>query len=279
MDIMAGVPTERLDPFLMWHELPRALHKPGEMPGAPMHPHRGFCECPYAKEMVGKDGPTELDAFMGADHANNKHDMRMGDFEFGKVGRGFEHQGLVHPEWTGFLHFFQLWINLPRANKMDDPHIINVSAAKIPVANVSEYPAVTVKVLLGKDVFGASSPVASPHVPVQYLDIELNEQAEVVHTPPREMQTRFAYVYAGAPKICGTLCARGEFIVLGPGEQLHIEAGQSSAGLLFIAGRRIGEPVVQHGPFVMTSRAEIQQCFKDYQRGQLCGRLTRDVLN
>jgi len=220
--------------------------------------------------MVGKDGPSELDAFMGADHANNKHDMRMGDFEFGQVGRGFEHQGLVHPDWTGYLHFFQL--------KMDDPHIINVSAAKIPVVRVSEDPAVTVKVLLGKDVFGASSPVDSPHVPVQYLDIELSERAEVVHTPPQEMQTRFVYVYAGAPKVGGSLCARGEFLVLGPGEQLRIEAGQSSAGLLFIAGRRIGEPVVQHGPFVMTSRAEIQQCFKDYQRGQLCGKLTRDVL-
>jgi len=279
VDIMSGFSAERLDPFLIWHELPRAFHRPGEMPGAPMHPHRGFCECPYAKEMVGKDGPSDLDAFIGRDHANNKVLMRSGDFEFGQVGQGFEHEGLVDPRWTGTLHFFQLWINLPRKHKMDPPRIINCAAGKLPVVELSSEPRSTVKVLLGEDVFGATSPVKSPHVPAQYLDVELAVGAVFEYAPPPEMQTRLLYVYLGEATVGGAPCKRGEFVVLGPGDQLEVLAsGREGAGILFLAGRRIGEPVVQHGPFVMTTREEIQKCFSDYQRGLLCGKMTRDVI-
>eukprot|EP00404_Azadinium_spinosum_P013369 CAMPEP_0180517678 /NCGR_PEP_ID=MMETSP1036_2-20121128/54664_1 /TAXON_ID=632150 /ORGANISM="Azadinium spinosum, Strain 3D9" /LENGTH=180 /DNA_ID=CAMNT_0022529729 /DNA_START=16 /DNA_END=555 /DNA_ORIENTATION=+ len=180
---MSGIPASRLDPFLIWHELPRSLHKPGEMPGAPMHPHRGFSECPYAKEMVSKDGPSDLDVFLGRDHEGNRHKMRPGDFEFGQVGKGFEHEGLVDPRWSGYLHFFQLWINLPRERKMDPPKIINCASGKLPVVEVSASPRATVKVLLGQEVFGATSPVKSEHVPAQYLDFELETGAEIAHVP------------------------------------------------------------------------------------------------
>jgi len=279
VDVMSGIPTERLDPFLIWHELPRTFHRPGEMPGAPMHPHRGFCECPYAKEMVGKDGPSDLDAFIGRDHADNTVLMRSGDFEFGQVGQGFEHEGLVDPRWSGTLHFFQLWINLPRRHKMDPPKIINCAASKLPVVELSKEPRSSVKVLLGENVFGATSPVKSPHVPAQYLDVELAASATFAHSPPLEMQTRLLYLYAGEAVIAGTACRRGEFVVLGRGDRLEISAGPKGAGMLFIAGRRIEEPVVQHGPFVMTTREEIQRCFHDYQRGKLCGRMTREVIS
>jgi len=278
VDIMSGFATEQLDPFLIWHELPRAFYKPGEMPGAPLHPHRGFSECPYAKEMTGKDGPGDLDCFFGRDHEGNRHRMRTGDFEFGQVGEGFEHEGLVDPKWTGHLHFFQLWINLPRAHKMDPPRIINCASSKLPVVEISTNPRATVKVLLGEDVFGCTSPVKSQHVPVQYLDFELTVGSSVAHVPPPEMQTRLAYVYRGTPKIGSTASSRGEFLLLGLGDRLDIAAVREDAGILFIAGRKIGEPVVQHGPFVMTTRQEIQKCFQDYQRGLLCGKMAREVI-
>eukprot|EP00747_Dinoflagellata_sp_TGD_P185167 gnl/TRDRNA2_/TRDRNA2_41556_c0_seq1.p1 gnl/TRDRNA2_/TRDRNA2_41556_c0~~gnl/TRDRNA2_/TRDRNA2_41556_c0_seq1.p1 ORF type:complete len:383 (-),score=64.98 gnl/TRDRNA2_/TRDRNA2_41556_c0_seq1:169-1317(-) len=278
VDIMSSIPTARLDPFLIWHELPRHFYKPGEMPGAPLHPHRGFSECPYAKEMVGKDGPSALDVFKGRDHEGNKHEMKSGDFEFGQVGQGFEHEGLIDPRWTGYLHFFQLWINLPRAHKMDPPKIINCAAATVPVAEISSKPLAKVKVLLGENVFGCTSPVKSQHVPAQYLDFELAAGAQVVYRPPPEMQTRLAYMYRGKATVGGTTCASGEFLLLGAGDQLEVTAAGEDVGLLFLAGRKIGEPVVQHGPFVMTSKEEIQKCFQDYQRGQLCGRMTREII-
>eukprot|EP00930_Biecheleria_cincta_P038613 TRINITY_DN26522_c0_g1_i1.p1 TRINITY_DN26522_c0_g1~~TRINITY_DN26522_c0_g1_i1.p1 ORF type:complete len:323 (-),score=44.15 TRINITY_DN26522_c0_g1_i1:282-1250(-) len=280
VDIMSGLPVERLDPFLIWHELPRKLHQPGEMPGAPLHPHRGFSECPYAKEIVSKDGPSELDCFIGRDHENNKHLMRTGDFEFGQAGQGFEHEGLIDPKWTGHLHFFQLWINLPRAHKMDPPSIINCASSRLPVVELTSSPNATVKVLLGEDVFGATSPVISPHVPAQYLDFELDAGAQVSHAPPPNMQTRLAYVYKGSPIVSNTACARGDFVVLSNnGQLLELQASSEAAGVLFIAGQKIGEPVVQHGPFVMTSRAEIEKCFRDYQQGRLCGKMTRQILD
>lgn len=278
VDIMSGVPAERLDPFLIWHELPRHFYKPGEMPGAPMHAHRGFSECPYAKEMVGRSGLSELDAFIGSDHEGNRHLMRQGDFEFGQVGQGFEHEGLIDGRWSGYLHFFQLWINLPAAHKMDPPRIINCASAKLPVVEISSSPKVTAKVMLGENVFGASSPVVSEHVPAQYLDFELAAGGALLHRPPAEMQTRLAYVYRGRPTVGGTPCCRGEFLLLGAGDSFEVAAGSEDAGLLFIAGRRIGEPVVQYGPFVMNSQQEIRKCFEDYRAGRLCGRMTRHVI-
>eukprot|EP00746_Dinoflagellata_sp_MGD_P023451 gnl/MRDRNA2_/MRDRNA2_154949_c0_seq1.p1 gnl/MRDRNA2_/MRDRNA2_154949_c0~~gnl/MRDRNA2_/MRDRNA2_154949_c0_seq1.p1 ORF type:complete len:327 (-),score=44.80 gnl/MRDRNA2_/MRDRNA2_154949_c0_seq1:98-1078(-) len=278
VDIMSGVDTKRLDPFLIWHELPRAFYKPGEMPGAPMHPHRGFCECPYAKEIVSKDGPGDLDVMRGCDHEGNKVQTKTGDFEFGLVGRGFEHEGLIDPRWTGYLHFFQLWINLPKAHKMDNPKIINCAASKLPIAEVCQNPRVTAKILLGENVFGATSPVKSPYVPAQYLDFEIAAGGQLIHTAPPEMETRLCYVYLGEPDIGGKRCSRGEFILLTQGSELEINAGGTDAGVLFIAGKRINEPVVQHGPFVMTSQEEIKKCFADYQRGALCGKMTREVI-
>lgn len=83
-DVMDGLTTPQVDPFLIWHELPRAHYGPGEMPGAPMHPHRGFNECPYAKEMSG--GNSDLYGFMlNKDHTTaDGQEMKMGqgDFEY-----------------------------------------------------------------------------------------------------------------------------------------------------------------------------------------------------
>lgn len=281
VDIMSGIDDKMLDPFLMWHELPRAFHRPGEMPGAPMHPHRGFSECPYCKEICGKDGPNENDCFLGGDHEGNTHKMRSGDFEFGQVGRGFEHEGLLDPSWSGYLHFFQLWINLPREHKMDDPSIVNCAASKLPVAEISTSPPAidgTVKVLIGEDIFGATSPMTSPFVPVQYLDFELAAGGTVIHEPPAMMQTRLAYVYKGQVDFGGEVCSAGQFVVFAPGKALRASAADKDAGFLFLAGQRIGEPVAKYGPFVMTTREELSQCMSDYQKGKLCGKITRTVI-
>merc|ERR1712157_462085 len=148
----------------------------------------------------------------------------MGDFEFGQVGQGFEHEGLIDDLWTGYLHFFQMWINLPRAHKMDPPKIINCASSKLPVVQISEQPLATVKILLGDNVFGATSPVSSPHVDVQYLDFELQANATVVHIVPPNMATRLAYVYKGEVQLGGTKCTQGEFLVLGKGDKVTMSA-------------------------------------------------------
>ena len=261
-DVMSGYSNEALDPFLIWHELPRTKHARGTFPGAPMHPHRGFMECPYSKEAapgtyaVESGGETRRGPMPGS-----------GSFELGKVGVGMAHEMLVDRNWTGYLFMFQLWVNLPGAHKFDAPHFQNAEASALPVVDLD---GARVKVMHG-EFEGRASPTTCDAVPWQYMDFMLDvEGAAVEHAPPAEMATRCAYVYAGSVAFGADVVAAGTFVLFDRGGgALRATANAAGSGFLFIAGRPIGEPVVQHGPFVMNTRDQIQQCFADYQRGRL----------
>lgn len=191
---------------------------------------------------------------------------------YGQVGHGIEHEGLIDKRWTGYLHFFQLWVNLPRASKHEAPNFQNAVAASLPVAAIANVG--TAKVLVGADVFGVTSPVKSAYVPMQYVDFEIDAGAELTHESPPSLSTRFVWVYRGSLTIEGTTGSEGQLMVLSRPEAGHqdtlvVTAGAEGCGFMFAAGQPIGEPVVQHGPFVMNTRQDIQTCFEDYQRGQL----------
>eukprot|EP00927_Polykrikos_kofoidii_P067091 TRINITY_DN62614_c0_g1_i1.p1 TRINITY_DN62614_c0_g1~~TRINITY_DN62614_c0_g1_i1.p1 ORF type:complete len:337 (+),score=35.21 TRINITY_DN62614_c0_g1_i1:80-1012(+) len=269
-DIFSGLAPARCDPFLMWHELPRHHYNPGEMPGAPLHPHRGFFECPYCKEMTA-DGGVEggMNVRVVAGGATKRGRVDPGDFELGKVGIGMEHEGLIDSRWSGHLHMFQLWVNLPAANKFDPPFFQNASSAVLPIVTLSKEPSVTAKVLHG-EIDGYRSPTECDVVDWQYLDFEMEGGASVTHVPPQAMRTSFVYCYRGAGSFCGTAVGEGLLAVLSAEGPVDVTAQESGCGFLFIAGRPIGEPVFQHGPFVMTTPQQIQECFRDYQAGKLC---------
>mmetsp|Transcript_31693 Transcript_31693/g.49607 ORF Transcript_31693/g.49607 Transcript_31693/m.49607 type:complete len:315 (+) Transcript_31693:226-1170(+) len=278
-DIMAGVSFQELDPFLIWHELPEKHHRKGEMPGAPMHCHRGFIEAPYCKKFIGENGPNpDVDVMFAKDHTGQEFNMHQGDFEMGLVGHGLEHEGLVHPQWAGTLHFFQLWINLPKQHKFAAPAITNAEADAMPVVQLASAPKATAKLLIG-ELHGVKSPVETDLVEAQYFDIEVAANGQVAFDPPLAMTSRFIWVYSGSIMIEGSECQAGEFVILNPGYKLSTKAGSSGAGFLWIAGKPIGEPVVQHGPFVMNTKEEIRQCFLDYQAGTLTAKpLKRRVI-
>lgn len=274
-DIMSGLPATKTDPFLIWHELPRHSYRRGEMPGAPMHPHRGFNEVPYAKLL---SGPTEYNMMNVKDHEGREVKMQTGAVEWGKVAIGLEHEALIDNRWHGEMHFFQLWVNLPRAHKFDAPSFQRAAPNVLPVVSVAKDGKARAKILVGK-LEDKRSPVQSELTPVQYIDFMAEIGAEINHTPPLECTTMYMYVYAGQGDVQGTVVTQGEFIILSGTGTLTVKCTVARAdrggddydlGFLFIAGRPIGEPIVQHGPFVMTSREEIVQCFDDYQRGRLC---------
>eukprot|EP00971_Amphidinium_carterae_P007113 140665-Amphidinium_carterae.1 len=125
-----------LDPFLIWHELPRAFHKPGEFPGAPRHPHRGFMECPYMREITATTGTATSKATIWAGGKSRTIETEPGAFELGKVGIGMEHEILTDKHWSGYLHGFQLWVNLPKANKLDAPYFQNAMPSSLPVVDL-----------------------------------------------------------------------------------------------------------------------------------------------
>lgn len=266
-DILSDVAAKRADPFLIWHELPRSFHRPGDFPGAPRHPHRGFMECPYMKEITAETGSATTTNTVWAAGEQRTLEAVPGHFELGKVGVGMEHEMVTDRRWSGYLHGFQLWVNLPGARKFDAPHFQNAAPSALPVADLGS--GATARIMHGK-LGESQSPTECDVVQWQYLDFELAPSGAVSHDPPPSMSTRFAYVYIGDGSFSGTRVDAGTLAVLEGTGALRVEAGREGCGFLFIAGAPINEPIVQHGPFVMNTREQIQDCFRDFQKGSLC---------
>ena len=250
--------SEETDPFLMLDELPLTTYRPGEFPGAPWHPHRGMDTVMYFKRGEGSH----------EDSMGNKGTLRAGDCQWMTDASGVEHnEGTGHP--GGELHGFQMWINLPRAHKMDPPAYNDISAAAIPSAEVA--PGVTAKVLAG--ACGPLSAAVQPIQPIQYIDFACAAGAAFEHALGAEMETCVVHVYEGEVLLGpDRVAARaGQAALLAPGGgaagALAFVAGARGAGFLCLAGQPIREPICWHGPFVMNTRAEIQQCMREYQNG------------
>jgi redox-sensitive bicupin YhaK (pirin superfamily) len=127
-------------------------------------------------------------------------EMEPGHFELGKVGVGMEHEMIMPKNWAGYLHGFQLWVNLPSANKFDAPHFQNVSPSKLPKVEIGD---AKCKIMHGT-VGSTSSPTTCELVPWQYIDFELASDARASHEVPKEMTTCFVCVNSGTVDVCGT---------------------------------------------------------------------------
>jgi quercetin 2,3-dioxygenase len=124
-----------------------------------------------------------------------------------------------------------------------------------------------VKVLSGqyRDTRG---PIDDPHTDVQYLDVRLDAGSDFAHTIDSGLQA-FVYVFEGSATLEGTSLPQHTFAVLGDGDGLRITAGDKGARFIVVAGKPIGEPIEQYGPFVMNSQAEIHRAMADFQAGRL----------
>lgn len=255
--------STQTDPFLIWHELPRKKYRPGEMPGAPMHPHRGFSEVPYCKLLENSEKYPPLGKTR-VNRVDRDNKMYSGDLEWGKCANGIEHEFLMDDNWSGEMHFFQLWVNLPGAHKRDPPEFQNAAAAAMPKFRYKD--SIDCKILVG-ELDGHRSPVECQHSRISYMDFENPSADEVV--VPLNLERRIVYFYRGTCELQGHKVSRGQVYLLGPGSELRLERASSDLGFLLIQGMPMGEPCAQYGPFVMTNTQEIRQCFADHQRGEL----------
>jgi hypothetical protein len=164
----------------------------------------------------------------------------------------------------GLMRGFQLWINLPARDKLSDPAYQEFSAAAIP--EVAQDGA-RVRVLAGQ-LGGARGVVDDPATDVLYLDVALAAEAKF-SLPLDDARNAFVYVFEGGARLAGEALAQHTLAVLGEGDTVEIAAAEAGARFILVAGRPIGEPVVQYGPFVMNSREEIEQAFADYRDGRL----------
>mmetsp|Transcript_18947 Transcript_18947/g.53090 ORF Transcript_18947/g.53090 Transcript_18947/m.53090 type:complete len:296 (+) Transcript_18947:138-1025(+) len=246
---------KNLDPYLMLDEL--KSESKDAAAGFPSHPHRGFETCSIMLE----------GAMDHEDSAGNKGTIQTGGVQWMTAGRGIIHSEM--PKVThSMLHGFQLWINLPAKHKMCKPHYQDYQAKDIPVVEPS--PGVSVRVMAGQS-YNVTGPILMRN-PGLLLDVRLDnrggQQVEFKQIVPHGWNG-FAYVYEGSGSIGGTPGRREQNMVLGQGD--HVVALADRGGLfkfLLVAGQPIGEPIVQHGPFVMNTREEIMQAFTDYSSGR-----------
>lgn len=248
----------RLDPFLMLDEF-RSDEPQDYLAGFPDHPHRGFETVTYM--IAGR--------FRHRDNKGHEGILAAGGAQWMTAGRGIIHSEMPEQE-EGLVHGFQLWLNLPRKDKMCEPSYRDLQSEDIPRVALDGGAAGVVRVLAGK-VGDVTGPIAGRETEPIYLDVEL-EPGGVADLPVPATHDGFVYpfdgdVIVGAPGRERTL-ARGELGVLSKGYGVRLRAKDGSARALVVAGKPLGEPVVQYGPFVMTTPEELEQAVRDFQAGK-----------
>jgi redox-sensitive bicupin YhaK (pirin superfamily) len=255
---------DHFDPFMLLDEMGPADLGPGEARGAPDHPHRGFETVTYM--LAGR--------LEHRDSQGNAGTLGPGDVQWMTAGSGVIHSEMPEAEFRrhgGRMHGFQLWVNLPRRDKMMKPRYQEVPAARIPVAS-SPDGLVRVKVIAGEAL--GTQAVIETRTPIIYLHFTLQPGGRLVQPLSREFNA-FVYVFGGEAKLGreARRVADGQIALLaGDGAAVSLAADAASAipaNLLLIAGVPLGEPVARYGPFVMNTRDEIVQAVADYQGGRM----------
>ncbi|HSB57294.1 MAG TPA: pirin family protein [Nitrosopumilaceae archaeon] len=252
------------DPFLLLDEMGPMVMSAGEAKGAPDHPHRGFETVTY---MI--DG-----AFEHKDSQGHSGNIKTGDVQWMTAGSGVIHSEMPAKEISekgGRLHGFQLWVNLPKKDKMMNPRYQDVPSSKIPVVQSMDGKT-KVRVIAGESM--GKQAVIQTRTPIMYLHFTLQPGANVTQSVPQNYNA-FAYVTSGeglfgnqqrpAHKEQAVLFERdGDAITF----KVNGDA-TSPLDLLLIAGVPLGEPVVRYGPFVMNTEQEIEQAILDYNSGKM----------
>jgi redox-sensitive bicupin YhaK (pirin superfamily) len=263
----AGVDLRDLDPFIHMDEMGEVEYAPGEPKGTPWHPHRGFETVTYIIDGIF----DHHDSFGGGGTITN------GDTQWMTAGAGILHIE-APPEHLvvsgGLFHGFQLWVNLPRADKLKPPAYQDLRSSEVGLLTSSDGGSL-LRVIAG-EVGGVAGP-GSTHTPMAMVHATIAPGGSL-ELPWRPDFNALVYAMSGDGFVgpeqspFGT----GQLAVLGPGDALRLSAAQSqqaryAAGLdvVILGGRPIREPVAWAGPFVMNTRAEVVQAFEDYQAGRL----------
>lgn len=248
-----GTPAlKRLDPFLMLDHF--GSNDPDDyIAGFPDHPHRGFITLTYM-----------LDGHMQhRDSLGNTGELRAGGVQWMKAASGVIHSEMPQQK-AGLMRGFQLWINLPAREKMSDPEYQEFQPERIPQYQGAGQ---QVKIICG-EYAGRRGPIQDPHTEVSYFDIAIEAGARCAHPVPAAHRC-FAYVFEGSAETQGETLATHTLAVFGDGDTVELQAGSVGTRLILVAGRPLNEPVVQYGPFVMNTQAEIETAFMDYRSGTL----------
>ncbi|MBI1378291.1 MAG: pirin family protein [Frankiales bacterium] len=262
----AGVDQSLLDPFIMMDQMGEVEYAAGEPKGTPWHPHRGFETVTYII-----DG-----AFIHQDSHGGGGVISDGDTQWMTAGSGLLHietppEALVVA--GGLFHGLQLWVNLPRAAKWNDPRYQDLRASQVALLTSDDGGAL-LRVIAGE--LGGHAGPGSTYTPMTMVHATVSPGASMT-IPWRRDFNALAYVLSGR----GTVgeerrpVRTGQLAVLGDGGSLTLAADSAQDGnapaleVVLLGGQPIREPVAWMGPFVMNTQRELMQAFEDFQAGRL----------
>jgi len=249
-----------MSPFLLLdHAGPTHFEPTTQRRGVGEHPHRGF-----ETVTIVYDGEVEHRDSTGAGGT-----IGPGDVQWMTAGGGIVHQeyhGSEYAKRGGPFEMIQLWVNLPARDKMTAPGYQGIGAAQIPTVDLPDG-AGSVRVIAG--AYAGRAGPARTFSPMNVWDLRLRagHRAEFSATPGH---TTALFVMKGALRLAtGEAVSDGELAVLErAGDAFALEASEDATVLVLI-GEPTHEPIVGYGPFVMNTKAEIQQAFVDYQSGRM----------
>ncbi|QSR36276.1 quercetin 2,3-dioxygenase [Marinobacterium iners] len=251
-------PGQRIDPFLML-DCFFSDNPDDYIAGFPAHPHRGFETVTYM-----------LDGQMRhRDHLGNEAVLGSGGVQWMTAGRGVIHEEMPEQQ-EGLMRGFQLWINLPAAEKMTPARYQEFAAEEI--TNIEDLQTgVRVKLIAGDITLNGqtySGPVSGISRAPLMLDLRLPANT-TFSVPLQDDRAGFVYLFEGSAQLYDAGLNLHEAAELGEGELIQLQAGPEGAALLLLAAQPINEPIAQYGPFVMNTPEEIDQAINDYRNGTL----------
>jgi len=241
------------DPFLMLDEF-----RVGPPAGFPDHPHRGF-------ETVTYMLPSTKGSFSHEDFCGHKGTIGPGDLQWMTAGKGIVHSEM--PASKDESHGLQLWVNLARKDKLCEPQYQELSAKEIPHVEKDGVKAI----VISGEALGVKSKVYT-RTPTYYLHFFM-KAGSTLHQAIPDGWSSFIYTIDGVIHVGGDsdkdACESHHTITLtSKGSGISVYTKKQDAEFVILAGKPIGEPVIQYGPFVMTTQKEIMQAMTDYQGGR-----------
>lgn len=245
---------DMLDPFLLLDAF-GSERGTDYIAGFPEHPHRGFETVTYM--LAGR--------MRHRDNQGNSGLLVAGGAQWMTAGAGLIHSEM--PEQSdGEMRGFQLWVNLPATHKMIAPRYQDIAPEQIPLLTPAAGASVR---LIAGEAFGARGPVHGILTQPLFVDIALAASATLTLTLPAA-HTAFVHAFEGAGVQVGdTWLAAQELGVLGAGEQIELRAADAPTRLILVAAAPLREPVARYGPFVMNTRAQIEQAVADFRNGRM----------
>lgn len=237
------------DPFLLFDHF--GSDNPEDyIKGFPWHPHRGIETVTYMLSGEVEHG----------DSIGNKGIIGAGDIQWMTAGSGIIHQEMPI-RYNGLLQGFQLWVNLPKKNKMINPRYQGIIESQIPIVKKN---GLKIKLIAG-EIDGYKGPVKDLIVDVEYLDVTLDNEIEFKHHTNIDHNV-FLFVISGRGIIFDREIKQSQCVLLNEGEDLIVKSIEN-LNFLLISGRPLNEPIAWGGPIVMNYKEELNKAFSELNEG------------